>query len=178
MAVNATRRRRIALWGPVVAALVLTNACSAEGNQPVPPATAQPPKGPATDGVPDQMPAYLAAADRANEEGPTTAIRAAARPTVVQHGATVQTMVIRDEDGSSWPKGNYRLVVYCVGSGTLYAHFSIGDVAKIEEIPPCGTTVTTGAVDVASKSGATKMSVVIVPAGDAKAAVSYQIQRQ
>lgn len=133
----------------------------------------------ATPGVSPEMPRFLTAADDANAEGPTTVIRAGARPTVVEENSRVQTMVIRDESSSSFAKGDYRLVVRCAGAGTLYAHFAIGKASTIEELKTCGTpTATTSAVSLSVPTDADRLSVIIMPIGNAQAAVAYQVQRQ
>lgn len=127
--------------------------------------------------VTPKMPQYLQAANDANVATPNTVVSIAARPTVTVQDSNVMAMTIRDEGQDEWKAGNYRLVVYCAGTGTLFAHFKIGNTSQIEEMPTCAPTITTSAVDLSLPSDVRGSSVIIIPAGNAQAGVSYQIQR-
>lgn len=138
-------------------------------------ATAQPQE---SDAVTVRMGQYIELANEANVEDQTTLVHAAARPTVLYQESSQQTMVIRDEDESSWGPGNYRLVVYCVGEGVLYAHLGIGGRSKVEELPPCSDDITTGVVDLHIPEEVSGLTVIIIPVGPVEAAISYQLQLQ
>src|SRR5215207_10554015 len=150
----------------VVVVAGVTGCTDQKGNKPAAPATEPV--------VTEEMPKYIEAANKANGESESTVIASAARPTVTEQNRKAMAMVIRDEGNDTWKAANYRLVVYCVGSGTVYAHFTLGAVAKITEVPPCAPTVTTGAVDIKLPSDAANSAVIIIPAGTAQAAVAYQ----
>lgn len=100
-----------------------------------------------------------------------------ARPTVVQRGTGVQTMMIRDEDAGAWAPGTYRLVVRCAGEGVLVAHFSLGDRSMIRQLNACAATTSTDSLELKLHQAAQKSVVVVVPAGESMGAVGYQIQK-
>lgn len=127
--------------------------------------------------VPAEMQNFLRQADAANAKGDNTIVSITARPTVALQDSRLMTMVIRDEGQDQWEAGNYRLVVYCVGNGTIFAHFRLGEVSKIAELPPCSPSITTGGVDINLTANARNSAVLIIPAGEAQAAIAYQIQR-
>lgn len=150
-------------------------ACTAD--RPARTAQRATPGAAATPAVTPEMPRYVQAANAANAEEDGTLIAAGARPTIVEQGSGVVAMVIRDEGGDRWAKGRYRLVVHCAGAGTLYAYFRLGGTSDIRELLPCGPSATTSTVDLAIKALSSGSAVLIIPAGNAQAAVSYQIQR-
>ncbi|MEO3745947.1 hypothetical protein [Plantactinospora sp. B5E13] len=161
----------------LVIALLGVTGCTGDGEGP----DAEP-SGPTTIAgasttISDQMPHYLREADRANARTEHTVVSTAARPTVTLQDSELMTMVIRDEGQDRWEAGNYRLVVYCVGAGTIYAHFSLGERSEVTELPTCTPTVTTGIVELTLPDPATNSSVLIIPAGNAQAAIAYQIQK-
>jgi hypothetical protein len=126
------------------------------------------------------MPGYLKLVDDANASVSNTIIKAAGRPTVTQQGANLTSMVIRDEDESTWEAGDYNLIVNCVGTGKLFAFFQIGEESEIKELQDCSpTSAATDTVHVMVKSKIKASSrVMIIPVGSPQAAVSYQVQRQ
>ncbi|MEV5691409.1 hypothetical protein [Micromonospora globbae] len=132
---------------------------------------------PASPSLSPEIPRHLLAADRANTKVANTVVAISARPTATIQDSRLMAMVIRDEGRDEWEAGNYRLVVYCVGEGTVFAHFRIGGESGITELPPCSPTVTTGTVDLHLAADAKNSSVLIIPAGNAQAAVAYQIQK-
>ncbi|QGN46417.1 hypothetical protein ACN26Y_09045 [Micromonospora sp. WMMD558] len=179
METRQSHLRRLVVASAVLAMVVIPSAgCTGE---PEPPKRVDADPSPsARPSVPTADPAmerYVQAANAANAEVEGTLIAAGARPTVVDQGEGPMTMVIRDEGAEEWKAGDYRLVVNCAGSGTLYAYFRLGDRSDIQEMLPCGTTVTTGAIGLRLRSAVTGSAVLIIPAGDVRAAVSYQIQR-
>ncbi|MEU7823750.1 hypothetical protein [Catellatospora sp. NPDC049133] len=172
---TTTDWRRAATGALALAAALGLAGCTGDSGA-APAATASPTANPA---ISPELPRYVAAADEANVQGPATVIRAGARPTVVDDNGRVQAMVMRDESRTTFTKGNYRLTVYCVGTGTLYAHFAIGGVSKIEELPTCDTArPTVSSVELSLPADAADLSVIIMPIGDAQAGVAYQVQRQ
>ncbi|MBX6356303.1 MAG: hypothetical protein IRZ05_10685 [Micromonosporaceae bacterium] len=141
----------------------------------LPPSPTQSPN----DALPPQLSEYVAAAERANTQQPETVIRAGARPSLVQADGRRQAMVVRDEGDIDLSPGNYQLVVYCVGAGTLYAHLAIGDESTIKELPPCAVdTVVPATVNVSTTRRAQRVSVILIPVGEVTAGVSYQVRRQ
>lgn len=124
-----------------------------------------------------KMSGYLAAVTTSNASTAATVVATGARPTITEQSGRVTTMVIRDEGANVWAKGNYRLVIYCAGTGTLYAYFELGGESEIQELLPCAPTVSTGTVDLALPNDASASKVMIIPAGETEAAVAYQIQR-
>ena len=167
--------RRLLLGVVLLATVVGGSACTDDaGRSSVSPSPRASASAAAT---PADMPRYLAAADDANAEESGTVIAASARPTVTPQGTGLLTMVIRDEGGDEWRAGTYRLVTHCAGSGTLYAYFKLGATAQIKEMVPCGTSVSTDTVELRLAATTRGSAVWIIPAGDARAAVAYQIQR-
>lgn len=124
-----------------------------------------------------QMAQYLRDADRANVRTDNTLVLATARPTVTVQNSELIPMLIRDEGKDRWKAGNYRLVVYCVGTGTVVARLGLGAQSAVSELPTCTPTVTTGIVELTLPDPATNSSVLIIPAGNAQAAIAYQIQK-
>jgi hypothetical protein len=176
----STVARRITGGAALLALLAGVSACTGDDDrgaaQSSPASSAS--TGPSAAAPNDaEMQQYRMAVDDANANVAATIIAAGGRPTVVRQGAQANTMVIRDEGAEAWQAGNYRLVVYCAGSGTLYANFRLGSTAQIEELPPCSPSVTTGAVSLRLAAAAKGSAVIIIPAGNTNAAVSYQIQR-
>ena len=94
------------------------------------------------------MDALVRAANTAQEGSPAL-VTAGARPTVVEKPAGLQTMVIRDEDSSTWKPGAYQLLVTCAGAGVLVAHFSLDGQSAVRELRPCDSGVSTDTLDVA-----------------------------
>lgn len=176
----ALRRQLSVILTPgLFATMILgATACSGEANRNPPvPTASKSTVATSSSQIDVDMPQFLEKVDQANVEVPGTLVRSGARPTVNHQESGKQAMVIRDEDRSDWAAGNYRLVVYCVGSGTLYAHLKIGESSEISELSPCAPDVTTGTVDVRVNGDSVGATVTIIPAGDVKAAVAYQIQR-
>ncbi|MFV2020530.1 hypothetical protein [Micromonospora sp. LOL_023] len=124
------------------------------------------------------MAEYVKFVDEANVQDSSTLVRAAAQPITVNQESSEQADIIRDEDSSRWPPGNYRLVVYCAGSGTLRGHLGIGDDLRVEAFPPCSVDGTTGVVDLRVAEQTSDLKVIISSAGPVEAAIAYQLQRQ
>ena len=84
-----------------------------------------------------------------------------------------KTMAILDTDSSPWDAGTYQLTVYCMGSGTLNASFSIG-----EQYEDCTVSCTD---DIAQETltirteGASEGQVSIVPSEDSVSEIAYWI---
>lgn len=125
--------------------------------------------------VPDALLARVNAGVPSNDS--SAVIVTTARPTAVLRSGQVETMVIRDEDHTTWSSGRYRLVVNCGGTGLLVAHFAIGGTSEIRQLPPCTDDVATDVVALSLKKPASPLTVMIVPVGVTKAAVAYRVER-
>lgn len=123
------------------------------------------------------MSQYLRDADRANVRTDNTLVLITARPTVTVRNSELIPMLIRDEGKDRWKAGNYRLLVYCVGTGTVVARLGLGAYSAAAELPPCTPTITTGTVELTLPDPETNSAVLITPAGDGQAAIAYQIQK-
>jgi hypothetical protein len=121
------------------------------------------------------MDALMASVNRVQDSDAVVSV--AARPTVVQRGTGVQTMIIRDEDAGEWAPGTYRLVVRCAGEGVLVAHFSLGEQSVIRQLNACAPTTSTDSLELKLGQAAQKSVVVVVPAGESMGAVGYQIRK-
>lgn len=122
-----------------------------------------------------RMDALIATANQVQDASAVVSVPA--RPTVVQRQRGIQTMIIRDEDAGAWAPGRYRLVVRCAGEGVLVAHFSLGERSVIRQLNDCAAASSTDALEVKLDRAARNSVVVVVPAGESMAAVSYQIQK-
>lgn len=171
---RSPHHRRLLLGSALLVTMAGQSACTDDAG---PSKVASPGPTASAAATPADMPRYLEAANNANVEESGTVIVAGARPTVTPQGAGLLTMVIRDEGGDEWRAGTYRLVTHCAGSGTLYAYFKLGAAAQIKEMVPCGTSVSTDTLELKLPSATRGSAVWIIPAGDARAAVAYQIQR-
>ena len=84
-----------------------------------------------------------------------------------------KTMSILDTDSSPWDAGTYQLTVYCMGSGTLNASFSIGEqyddrtVSCTDDIAQETLTIRT--------EGASEGQVSIAPSEDSVSEIAYWI---
>ncbi len=96
---------------------------------------------------------------------------------MVWQGDQVQTVVIQDEDSSTWHKGSYRLVVRCAGEASLVAHFSLDGHSAVRQLQPCSPHGSVDQIEVRIGVDARLGKVVIVPAGESRAAVGYAIQK-
>ncbi len=157
----------------VLAATATITGCSTSAGKPAGPAA----PSAASASIPADMAKYIEQTNKANEHVAEALTSANARPTVADQSGRTRTMVIRDEGGETLEPGRYRLVVYCTGSGTLYATFRLGQKSQISELPPCETHPTTGVIELSLDGQVIESSVIIMPAGNALAAVAYQIQR-
>jgi hypothetical protein len=102
-------------------------------------------------------------------------IAAGARPTVIADGSSLRTMVIRDEDHSTWQAGRYRLEVSCAGAGILVAYLGVDCSSQIKQLMPCRAGISTDHVDLDVPRVGHEGVIVITPVGDTKAAVAYRV---
>ncbi|HEU5222773.1 MAG TPA: hypothetical protein VFU07_03735 [Candidatus Lumbricidophila sp.] len=86
-------------------------------------------------------------------------------------------MIIHDADNSDWPAGRYRLTAVCAGFGSIVANFGIGAYGEVKELAPCTNAGSVDYVEIELPTTATGLTVVLVPAGDSRAAVGYTIQK-
>ena len=168
-------RWRVATW-PLAVGLVMTlvaSACTGAGG-----GTSASSPTTTTSGSADfvaRMDGLMASVNEVQDSNAVVTVPA--RPTVVQRGTGVQTMIIRDEDAGAWPPGTYRLVVRCAGEGVLVAHFSLGDRSMIRQLNACAATTSTDFLELKLPHAAQKSVVVVGPAGESMGAVGYQIQK-
>jgi hypothetical protein len=124
------------------------------------------------------MSALVAKVDEQLASDKATAVASAsARPTVVQRGSQLQTMIIHDEDNSTWAKGTYRLVVRCAGEASLVAHFSLDGASEIRQLTPCTPLGVVDQIELKIAADAKLGKILIIPAGESEAAVGYAIQK-
>lgn len=126
--------------------------------------------------VPVEMDQYLRDAEKANLGGTDYIVKSAPRPTLVQRGQEVQSMIIRDEAETEWVPGRYRLVIYCFGDGVVYATIQIGSVMGSVQIA-CDPKGAMGTADAEITAISTGMAVVAAPIGVTAAAVTYGVKK-
>ncbi len=175
-------RRAVAAAIAAATALALVG-CVGAGNPSISPTFAKSPGSSGTVGAPSTLTQRLDALRQRldpliDRSAAGVQSSAGARPTVVERDGQGVAMTIRDVSDAGYPAGRYQLVIYCLGSGTLYTHFSIGGSSSFKELPACrpdGPTVTPVSLTVAKR--ADRMVVGIVPAGVTEAAVGYIVRK-
>ena len=166
-----TRRPRRRTTFVLGTALTLTLAGCGTTTAAAPTATASTP--PTTTG---DIAAAIHLADLQNVHRPDTVFSAGATPTFTLVDGKAKVTPLHGANTAVWEPGDYRLVVRCIGTGSLTAELEIGQYLTWLELPGCSSTSSPGVVALTVPRRGTGMSVTITPNPGTRAAVAYQVR--
>ena len=147
-------------------------ACGSESKKPTQPAAAVSTPPTST----GDIAAAIHLADLQNAERPDTVFSAGATPTFTLVDGKAKITPLHGANAKQWAPGNYRLVVRCIGTGTLTVELQIGEYLTWTTLPACSATSSPGVMGLTLPRRGTGMSVTITPSVDTRAAVAYQVR--
>ena len=168
------RRTHLVVGAAVALALTGTlTACGSVSKKPAQPAAAASTTPPTSTG---DIAAAIHLADLQNEKRPDTVFSAGATPTFTLVDGKAKITPLHGSNATQWAPGNYRLVVRCIGTGTLTVELQIGEYLTWTTLPACSATSSPGVMGLTLPRRGAGMSVTITPSPDTRAAVAYQVR--
>ena len=167
------RRTNLVVGATLAVALAGTLAsCGSTSKSPAAPVTAAS-SPPTSTG---DIAAAIHLADLQNATRPDTVYSVGAQPSFELVDGKAKVTPLHSSNVKQWEPGDYRLVVRCIGTGSLTAELQIGEYLTWLELPGCSSTSSPGVVALTVPRRGTGMSVTITPTPGTRAAVAYQVR--
>lgn len=115
-------------------------------------------------------------ADLQNARRKETVYTVGAQPTFTLVDGKAKITPLHGANAKQWGPGDYRLVVHCIGTGTLTVELQIGEYLTWTTLPACSASPSPGIMGLTLPRRGTGMSVTITPSLDTRAAVAYQVR--
>lgn len=115
-------------------------------------------------------------ADLQNAQRADTVYSVGATPTFTLVDGKAKITPLHGSNAKQWAAGDYRLVVRCVGTGTLTVELQIGEYLTWTTLSGCSASASPGVIGLTLPHRGTGMSVTITPSLDTRAAVAYQVR--
>ena len=167
------RRTNLVVGATLAVALAGTLAsCGSTSKNPAAPVTAVSTPPTST----GDIAAAIHLADLQNATRTDTVYSVGAQPSFELVDGKAKVTPLHSSNVKQWEPGDYRLVVRCIGTGTLTVELQIGEYLTWTTLPGCSDTSSAGVLGLTLPRHGTGMSVTVSPSADTRAAVAYQVR--
>ncbi len=175
---NSAGSAKLLLGAALASLMIITTSCSTPGSS-----SSTMESSDTTDAEDVQLTSLLSLASEINEQDQKSSsadviTSAVAKPFTDVKESSPTAATIRDVSLAEHVPGTYRLIVTCVGEGSIQASFTVGARKVTESVPNCEGRGTVKALEnIVLDKKADSSEVLLSPAKTSNMAVAYRIEK-